>query len=202
MSDSPSSEPEPIESPVSLVSDTIGERLQAVRKKNGLSQRELARRAEITNSTLSMIEQSKVSPSIASLEKILRALPMTLQEFFSDSLELSPPVFRASDFVKVIKDGTTNEIMPLLEAKRDGVYLARQTYKAGARISSEWMLRKGFMGGIVVSGSLRLVLDGITYNLTPGEGFHFSLHRSHAFVNQTKDDCVVICVSFSERRGG
>jgi len=183
-----------------LFSDSIGERLQAVRKKNGLSQRALARRAEITNSTLSMIEQGKVSPSIVSLEKILRALPMSLQEFFSDSLELNPPVFQHQDFVKVIKDGTTNEIMPLSEAKREGVYLARQTYSPGARISSEWMLRKGFMGGILISGHMRLILDGNTHELSPGEGFHFSLHRSHTFVNHTKEDCVVICVSFSERR--
>ena len=68
-----------------------GARLQALRKQQGLSQRELARRAEVTNSTLSMIEQGKVSPSISSLEKILVAIPMTLQEFFSDNLEIAPP---------------------------------------------------------------------------------------------------------------
>jgi len=44
----------------------IGLRLQAVRKAKGLSQRELAKRVGVTNSTISLIEQNKVSPSISS----------------------------------------------------------------------------------------------------------------------------------------
>ena len=44
----------------------IGLRLQAVRKAKGLSQRELAKRVGVTNSTISLIEQNKVSPSVSS----------------------------------------------------------------------------------------------------------------------------------------
>ena len=40
----------------------IGARLQLVRKSKGLSQRELAKRVGVTNSTISLIEQNKVSP--------------------------------------------------------------------------------------------------------------------------------------------
>ncbi|WP_018015119.1 helix-turn-helix domain-containing protein [Teredinibacter turnerae] len=178
----------------------LGERLQAVRKQHGLSQRELARRAEVTNSTLSMIEQGKVSPSVASLEKVLSAIPMTLQEFFSDTLEILPPIYRAADFLSIRKDGTENLIMPLPEAGHDGVYLSRQTYSPGSQISTEWMIRKGFVGGIVVEGELVLRLDGNEYQLSVGEGFHFSLHRSHSLANQSAHDCVVITVSFSDRR--
>ena len=52
----------------------IGVRLQAVRKSKGLSQRELAKRVGVTNSTISLIEQNKVSPSISSLKKVLDKL--------------------------------------------------------------------------------------------------------------------------------
>ncbi|NAT15302.1 XRE family transcriptional regulator, partial [Pseudomonas syringae pv. actinidifoliorum] len=41
----------------------VGERLQSIRKLKGLSQRELAKRAGVTNSTISMIEKNSVSPS-------------------------------------------------------------------------------------------------------------------------------------------
>ncbi|SMF29383.1 transcriptional regulator, XRE family with cupin sensor [Alteromonadaceae bacterium Bs31] len=186
-------------SEISLSRQT-GERLQAVRKQQGLSQRELARRADVTNSTLSMIEQGKVSPSVSSLEKILAAIPMTLQEFFSDNLEIQPPVFRAHDYVKVQKHGTENHIMPLTEAGRDGVYLSRQCYSPGAKIASEWMIRRGFVGGMVVSGELMLTLEGTQYTVKEGEGFHFSLHRSHSLANKGELECVVISVSFSDRR--
>ena len=36
----------------------VGARLKVVRKKRGLSQRELAKRAGVTNSTISLIEQN------------------------------------------------------------------------------------------------------------------------------------------------
>src|SRR5690606_15250569 len=49
----------------------IGARLQRVRTARGLSQRELARRVGVTNSTISLIEQNKVSPSVSSLKKVL-----------------------------------------------------------------------------------------------------------------------------------
>ncbi|WP_428994944.1 helix-turn-helix domain-containing protein, partial [Escherichia coli] len=49
----------------------VGARLQTIRKLKGLSQRELAKRAGVTNSTISMIEKNSVSPSISSLKKVL-----------------------------------------------------------------------------------------------------------------------------------
>lgn len=179
-------------------SESVGGRLQAVRKQHGLSQRELARRAEVTNSTLSMIEQGKVSPSIASLEKIVNAIPMSIQEFFSDSLELTPPVFRFEHFVHVEKDLVDYRVMPLNQSSSPSVFLAQQTYMPGARVTSEWMVRDGYIGGILSRGELQLHLEGTVYDLKPGDGFYFSLHRSHSFLNATDKDCVVICVSFGD----
>jgi len=53
------------------LSDDIGNRLRMVRQIYGLTQRELARRAGVTNGAISLIEQNRVSPSISSLKKIL-----------------------------------------------------------------------------------------------------------------------------------
>ena len=58
----------------------IGKKLQSVRKKHGLSQRELANRAGLTNGTIALIEQNKTSPSIASLKRLLDAIPMIMAE--------------------------------------------------------------------------------------------------------------------------
>ena len=107
-----------------LLSDSIGVRLQAVRKIHGYSQRELARRAEVTNSTLSMIEQGKVSPSVSSLEKILQAFPMSLQEFFSESIELTPTIFSEDDFLYLHKGQADYRIMPITTMKAAGNVLS------------------------------------------------------------------------------
>lgn len=49
-----------------------GTRLKLVRERNNLSQRELARRSGLTNSTISQIEQNRVSPSVSSLKAARR----------------------------------------------------------------------------------------------------------------------------------
>lgn len=62
---------------------TVGVRLKALREFYGWSQRELAKRAGVPNSAISVIEQGSVSPSIVSLEKVLKGFPLTLSDFFS-----------------------------------------------------------------------------------------------------------------------
>ncbi len=176
---------------------SLGNKILALRQRYGLSQRELARRADMTNSSLSNIEQGKVSPSIASLEKILNAVPISLQSFFSDNLELNPPIVRAKDLMFVKKDGVENRVMPITEQGKIDAYLARQRYAPGARIHSEWMVRQGYVGGMVVSGQLHLVLEGTSYSLEEGDGFYFALHRSHVFENRSQKDCIVVSVSIA-----
>ncbi|NIB43858.1 helix-turn-helix domain-containing protein [Pseudomaricurvus alkylphenolicus] len=63
--------------------DAVGQRLKSIREFHGWSQRELAKRAGVPNSAISVIEQGSVSPSIQSLEKVLRGFPISLSDFFS-----------------------------------------------------------------------------------------------------------------------
>ena len=61
----------PLKNPVEDAILDVGARLKTIRKLKGLSQRELAKRAGVTNSTISMIEKNSVSPSVSSLKKVL-----------------------------------------------------------------------------------------------------------------------------------
>ena len=62
----------------------VGKRLKSIRLIRNISQRELAKRAGVTNSTISMIEKNSVSPSISSLKKVLNGIPISLVEFFTE----------------------------------------------------------------------------------------------------------------------
>ena len=54
------------------MANDVSARLKAVRLMHGLSQRELAKRAGVTNGMISLIEQGRVGPSVASLKKVDR----------------------------------------------------------------------------------------------------------------------------------
>ncbi len=70
------------------MAETIGPRLKLLREFYGLSQRELAKRGGVPNSAISVIEQGSVSPSIQSLERVLKGFPLTLADFFAIDLDL------------------------------------------------------------------------------------------------------------------
>src|SRR5512146_3396414 len=75
----------------------VGARLRTVRTTFGMSQRELARRAGVTNGLISLIEQNRVSPSVSSLKKVLDGVPMTLAEFFTLDMAAAPKAFFAAE---------------------------------------------------------------------------------------------------------
>jgi transcriptional regulator with XRE-family HTH domain len=52
------------------------------RDKRGYSVRELARRAKVGFVTVSRIENGHISPTVAMLEKLAKALGITVRDFF------------------------------------------------------------------------------------------------------------------------
>ena len=87
------------------MSDNVGPRLRALRTLRGISQRELAKRCGVTHSSLSLIEQNKVSPSVSSLKKILDAIPISVGDFFTMELEHTGQVFYHADELPDIGSG-------------------------------------------------------------------------------------------------
>lgn len=62
----------------------LGGRIRDTRMSKGVSLRDLAGNTGLTRSFLSQVERGKVSPSIASLEKISKALNMGLNHLFRE----------------------------------------------------------------------------------------------------------------------
>ena len=75
----------------------IGKKLKGLRVMKGLTQEELADRAELSKGFISQIERNLTSPSISTLMDILQCLGTDLKDFFSDS-EDSQIVFKKTDY--------------------------------------------------------------------------------------------------------
>jgi transcriptional regulator with XRE-family HTH domain len=65
-----------------MIEESLGETLRALREQRGVSLRTLAARTEFSPSFLSQIENGQCSPSISSMERIAKALGVTLWQFF------------------------------------------------------------------------------------------------------------------------
>lgn len=64
---------------------SIGGKLKELRILKGLTQEELADRAELSKGFISQVERDLTSPSIATLMDILQCLGTTIGEFFNEA---------------------------------------------------------------------------------------------------------------------
>lgn len=173
----------------------VGAHLKAVRVMYGLSQRELAKRAGVTNGTISLIEQNRVSPSISSLKKVLDGVPMSLAEFFTLDLQTNPPVFYARE--ELVDIGDSDISLRLVAAKRGNraMTVMHERYQPGADTGEDMLSHKGEEGGIVVSGRVELTVGGQSRILGPGDAYYFVSSVPHRFRNPGSEPCEIISAS-------
>jgi transcriptional regulator with XRE-family HTH domain len=173
----------------------VGGHLKAVRIMYGLSQRELAKRAGVTNGTISLIEQNRVSPSVSSLKKVLDGIPMSLAEFFTLDLQVNPQVFYARDELTDIGDRDVS--LRLIAAKRPNRAMAimHERYRPKADTGADMLSHKGEEGGVIVSGRIELTVGGQSRVLGPGDAYYFASAVPHRFRNVGEQPCELISAS-------
>lgn len=174
--------------------EDIGDRLRAVRKEAKLSQRELAKRAGVTNSTISMIEKNKVSPSVGSLKKVLSGIPMSLLEFFvTEEEQAAPPVvYRAHELSTIEAESGINWKLYGRGYPGRKMAVMEETYPPGADTGKESFQHEGEEAGVIIAGQLEITVDGTAHVLAKGDGYYFDTRRPHRFRNPFDQDCVLI----------
>lgn len=174
----------------------IGKKLQAIRKERGLSQRELAARAGLTNGTISLIEQNKTSPSVASLKRLLDAIPMSIGEFFATlEVETEEHIFYAAkDFVEVgpQSDQAGVSLRQLGNAASHQLQMLDETYPPGADTGPELLSHQGEEAGIIVTGEIELTVGDRVKVLREGDGYLFESRHPHRFRNRGTQVCRII----------
>jgi transcriptional regulator with XRE-family HTH domain len=170
----------------------VGARLRSVRTTFGLSQRELARRAGVTNGLISLIEQNRVSPSVSSLKKVLDGVPMSLAEFFTLDLSDAPQAFFGAS--ELVEFGNAEVSLRLVAAQRSGRQLTvlHERYAAGAATGEDMLAHRGEEAGVVIRGRIELTVGGATRVLGPGEAYYFASQLPHRFRNVGREACEII----------
>ncbi|HEX7011278.1 MAG TPA: cupin domain-containing protein [Steroidobacteraceae bacterium] len=170
----------------------VGAHLRAVRMMYGLSQRELAKRAGVTNGTISLIEQNRVSPSVSSLKKVLDGVPMSLADFFTLDLNVHPQVFYNREELTDIGDRDVS--LRLVAAKRANRAMAimHERYQPKADTGADMLRHKGEEGGVVIAGSIEVTVGAQTKVLHAGDAYYFSSGVPHRFRNLGDEPCEII----------
>lgn len=170
----------------------IGARLRAIREEHGLSQRELARRAGVTNTTISLIEKNKSSPSVSSLKKVLDGLPMTLAEFFALELPPEDQIFFRESELPEISEGQVTFRQIGGDKNRQKLQILRERYVPGADTGKTMLSHESEEGGVVLSGRIEITVGDQQRILGPGDAYYFDSRTPHRFRNVGNEVCEII----------
>lgn len=172
----------------------IGDKIRRLRKKNGLTQEELADRCELSKGFISQVERDLTSPSIATLVDILESLGTNLKDFFNETMD-EKIIFSKDDVFEtnneelkyilkwIIPNAQKNVMEPILvEIDIDGR-------------TKEDFPHEGEEFGYVISGSIYLHVGKDKYKVKKDESFYFKANSNHFISNAGKTKARIIWVS-------
>lgn len=116
----------------SSINKRLGARIRVLRESQAMTQRELASRAELSTSALSMVELGERGASLAVLERLAKALSMKLTDLLGQveasqpRAALSPLMLRIMERIRNADEGELRAVEHLLAALDEAVALAQR----------------------------------------------------------------------------
>jgi transcriptional regulator with XRE-family HTH domain len=161
----------------------VGARLRELRLREGLSQRALAKRAGVSNATISMVEANRMSPSVSGLRQILAGIPLSLSEFFAEAKNDAEKIVFRADELKEIAGGPIS--FRQVGANLDGraLQMLHERYQPGAVSGKAMLSHQGEEAGLVIRGRMLLEVAGARYELSAGDAYFFDSRKPHSFKN-------------------
>jgi transcriptional regulator with XRE-family HTH domain len=200
----------------------LGPRLRAIRLGRGIGLRELARRLDLSPSSISQIETGKMQPSVRTLYAFAEELGVTVDEvlFASGPVASSTPpsastdpapapspgpglaVERAGDRPAItLNSGVTWERL-MLWADEDVEFIEATYEPGGASGPPDGFVRhNGHEFGYVLEGTLRVVVGFDEFVLGPGDVITFPSPTPHRLSNDGTDVVRAIWVVRGRRSG-
>jgi transcriptional regulator with XRE-family HTH domain len=165
----------------------LGERLRTLREMKGMSQRALAKKAGVTNGIVSMIEKNRNSPSLATLKKILDAIPIPLAEFFTEGA--TPQLrtfFKAGNLHEIGSSGFSFKQVGV-DLSGKAMQILHEHIEVGADSGVDMLRHESEEGGVIVRGTIELTVGNETQTLGPGDAYYFDSRVPHRFRNTGAD---------------
>ena len=193
----------PVAPKITDAQSELGPRLRAIRLRQGVGLRELARRLDLSPSSISQIETGKIRPSVRTLYALASEFGVTVDEVLFNEIPLpadgaSPSARGASAAVSepalavqraverpaiTLNSGVKWE--RLMSWADEDVEFIEATYAPGGASGPDDTLvrHSGHEFGHVLSGTLRVVVGFDEFVLGPGDSITFPSSTPHRLSN-------------------
>lgn len=165
----------------------VGNRIRELRVERNLTLQALADKTGLSSSMLSLVERGKTSPSIGTLVAIASALGVHMTDLFDDDggNEKEPVVKFEDQHLYVTGEGVQRRVVRTDAAH--GIEFVMNEYEPGTGSAGEPVHHEGHEYGLVLDGTLTVEVDGMTYELRPGDSIAYSSTLPHKIVNAGTD---------------
>jgi len=161
----------------------IGRALRALRTKHDLSIRALAEKSGLAVNTLSLIENDKTSPSVATLQQLAVALEMPITAFFANGSPKNRVAYiKASDHSGVaFAHGTLEDLGAGFADCTVEPFVI--TMKPNANSGTQPIVHTGHEFVFCLEGRIVYTIEDRAYLLEPGDSLLFESHLPHRWQN-------------------
>jgi transcriptional regulator with XRE-family HTH domain len=195
---------EPVAANIHDASSDLGPRLRAIRLRQGVGLRELARRLDLSPSSISQIETGKMRPSVRTLYALASEFGVTVDEvLFNEGprskggrepaapdsaravTEPGLAVQRAAERPAIVLNSGVKWERLMFWADEDVEFL-EATYAPGGASSPDdsFVRHNGHEFGYVLTGTLRVVVGFDEFILEPGDSITFPSSTPHRLSNE------------------
>jgi len=160
-----------------MAADKIGTKIRIERKKNGLTQQQLAKKIGISSLTLQRIETGKSSPSVVLLSEIAQHLKKSIHSFLGEE---------ENSFVCIKRKNQRSISSPMLKIKiigprnliAENIVVTYGELKKGKKIDPH--TNRGIEYNYNIEGKSELILDGQSHLLEAGDTSVFNARLQHS----------------------
>jgi len=162
----------------------FGEKLRTVRQRKGLTLKDVAGRAGVSESLVSQIERDKVSPAIDTLLKLAEVLEIDLDYLFRDlKRERAVKVVRSGERRTIEHKHIHYEQLALTEDQEHGIEAYLIEIAPGADRGSDAYGHPGKELGVIVEGAGEFEIGTQVYRLEAGDSIAFASDLPHVLRN-------------------
>ena len=161
----------------------VGQRLRDLRNERGLSIRALAEKSQLNVNTLSMIENGKTSPSVATLQQLAFALETPIAAFFENGTPKNKIAYlKASQRPRAaFAHGTLEDLgAGMISRGAEPFLVVLEPY---AESGPNPIIHTGREFVFCLEGLLAYIIEDEEYLLEPGDSLLFEAHLPHRWQN-------------------
>ncbi|TGD84243.1 cupin domain-containing protein [Mycolicibacterium sp. CH28] len=149
----------------------------------------VAAKSGVSRVYLSNIERDVNSPTVATLNKILEVLGLTLAELFGDQERVTHPVIRGGERNRVQLSQAPGVTWEFLTPAGAPLEMFMRYIEPGGMSGTEPHTHPGFEAGIVLRGRLTLWLGDEEHHLGKGDSISFASTTPHRYLNPGNTVC-------------